>query len=149
MGEGPPGAPYIGFPRYRVRLGSPLLLEEVLIRHPKLRVCVMHYGSPLIDEMIAVLQTYPQVYVDIGGIQWLYPKKYFYDHLERLVDAGFAARIMFGSDQMVWPGVIEPAIAIIEDAPFLSEKQVRDILYNNAARFLRLGDEDIAEHHRR
>ena len=33
--------------------------EEVLIRHPRLRLSVMHYGSPLIDEMIAMLGAYP------------------------------------------------------------------------------------------
>jgi len=146
MGEGPPGAPYLGFPRYRVRLGSPLLLEEVLTRHPSLRICVMHYGSPLVDEMIAILQSYPQVYVDTGGIQWLYPRAYFYEQLKRLVDAGFGKRVMFGSDQMIWPGVIEPAIAIIKQAPFLTQEQKRDILYNNAARFLRLTKEEIAKH---
>ena len=47
---------------------------------------------------------------------------------------------MFGSDQMIWPGVIEPAIAAIEDAPFLSARQKRDILYNNAG--VMLGDDD-------
>jgi len=148
MGEGPPGAPYLGFSGYRVRLGSPLLLEEVLIRHPRLRLCVMHYGSPLVDEMIAVLQSYPQVYVDTGGIQWLYPRAYFYSQLKRLIDAGFGKRVMFGSDQMIWPGVIEPAIAILDEAPFLSDEQRRDIFYNNAARFLRLSEEEIAKHHK-
>jgi predicted TIM-barrel fold metal-dependent hydrolase len=64
------------------------------------------------------------------------------------VDAGFEQRVMFGSDQMVWPGVIERAIAVIEEAPFLNEQQKRDILYNNAARFLRLREEEIAQHHR-
>jgi predicted TIM-barrel fold metal-dependent hydrolase len=54
---------------------------------------------------------------------------------------------MFGSDQMIWPGIIEPAIKVIEDAPFLTEAQTRDILYNNAARFLRLSKEQIARHH--
>jgi hypothetical protein len=49
----------------------------------------------------------------------------------------------------VWPGVIERAIAVIEEAPFLSEAQVRDILYNNAARFLRLSEQEIARHHGR
>ncbi len=56
---------------------------------------------------------------------------------------------MFGSDQLTWPGVIEPAIAVIEEAPFLSEEQKRDILYNNAARFLGLSEEEIARHHGR
>jgi predicted TIM-barrel fold metal-dependent hydrolase len=54
---------------------------------------------------------------------------------------------MFGSDQMVWPEVIERSIAVIEEASFLSEEQKRDIFYNNAARFLRLSEEEIAKHH--
>lgn len=150
MGEGPPGSG--GNPRfsdYRAALTDPFLLEEVLARHPDLRVYVMHYGSPMIDEMISMLYTYPQLYVDIGGQQWVYPRAYFYRQLRQLVDAGFGDRIMFGSDQMIWPQVIEPAIAIIEEAPFLSEEQKRDILYNNAARFLRLSEEEIARHHGR
>ena len=148
MGEGPAGAAYL-FPTYRARLTSPYLLEEVLIRHPRLRVSVMHCGSPLIDAMIAMLGAYPQLYVDIGGIQWFYPRAYFHQQLRKFIDAGFGKRVMFGSDQMVWPGVIEPAIAIIEEAPFLSQEQKRDIFYNNAARFLRLSKEDIARHHKR
>ena len=147
MGTGPPGTPYLGTPEYRARLTSPYLLEDVLVRHPRLRVSVMHYASPLIDEMIAMLWTYPQLYVDIGGIQWGYPRAYFYEQLRKFIDAGFGKRVMFGSDQMNWPGIIEPAIAIIEEAPFLSEKQKRDIFYNNAARFLRLSEEEIAKHH--
>jgi predicted TIM-barrel fold metal-dependent hydrolase len=46
---------------------------------------------------------------------------------------------MFGSDQMRWPEVIGKGIEAIEQAEFLSEEQKRDILYNNAVRFLRLG----------
>jgi uncharacterized protein len=148
MGEGPPGVAYL-IPTYRARLTNPFLLEEVLLRHPRLRVAVMHYGSPLVDEMISMLGAYPQLYVDIGGIQWAYPPEYFYDQLRRFIEAGFGNRVMFGSDQMVWPGVIEPAIAIIEEARFLSEEQRRDIFYNNAARFLRLSEEEIARHHGR
>jgi predicted TIM-barrel fold metal-dependent hydrolase len=56
---------------------------------------------------------------------------------------------MFGSDAMTWPGVIEPSIAIIEDAPFLTEAQKRAILYDNAARFLGLDEDTIARHHGR
>ena len=54
---------------------------------------------------------------------------------------------MFGSDQMIWPEAIELAIEAIESAPFLDEEEKRDIFYNNAARFLRLSEEEIARHH--
>jgi predicted TIM-barrel fold metal-dependent hydrolase len=138
MGEGPPGASYRGYPKYRARLTSPFLLEEVLIRHPKLRIYVMHYGSPLVDDMISMLFSHPQLYVDVAGNNWMLPRKEFHRHLQRLVEAGYGKRIMFGSDAMIWPKTIPVAIESIEKAEFLSAEQKRDIFYNNAARFLRL-----------
>jgi predicted TIM-barrel fold metal-dependent hydrolase len=150
MGEGPPGGPNVeGYAQYRVRLGDPMLLEDVLIRHPKLRVYVMHYGSPFVDQMIALLFSYPQVYVDIAQNDWGFPRRLFYDQLRRLVSAGFEKRILFGSDQMVWPQTIGLAIETIESADFLSRQQKRDILYNNAVRFLRLAPERGGEVDRR
>jgi predicted TIM-barrel fold metal-dependent hydrolase len=107
----------------------------------------MHAGYPMLDEMQALLYAHPQVYVDVAAIVWHMPREGFYRYLEALVDAGFGDRIMFGSDQLRWPGLIERSIAVIEEAPFLSEEQKRDILYNNAARFLRLSEEEIARHH--
>ncbi len=38
----------------------------MLVRHPKLRVYVMHAGWPMINEMIALLYAHPQVCVDMG-----------------------------------------------------------------------------------
>jgi hypothetical protein len=147
MGPGPPGAPYLGFPAYRARLHSPLLLEDVLIRHPNLRLYVMHAGWPMIDDLLALLWAHPQVYVGVGVISFALPRAEFHGYLQRIVEAGFGERVMFGSDQMVWPEVLAVAIESIETAPFLSEAQKRAILYDNAARFLRLSEEEIARHH--
>jgi hypothetical protein len=150
LGEGPPGGIHIlGTSTYRARLGSPFVVEDVLVRHKKLRMYVMHYGSPLVDEMIAMLFSHPNLYVDIACNDWHNPRAQFYNHLQRMIEAGFAKRIMWGSDQMVWPWTIDIAIETIEKAPFLSAKQKRDIFYNNAARFLRLSDKEIAEHYGR
>ena len=147
MGYGAPGGPYWIYPKYRAALGNPLLLEDLLVRHPKMRLYVMHAGMPMTDEMIALLFSHPQVFVDISADNWGVPRKDFYYHLRRLVEAGYAKRIMFGSDQMVWPQTIEVAIKSITDADFLTADQKRDILYNNAARFLRLDAATIARHH--
>lgn len=146
LGPGGPAEPYAS-PNYRARNSSALGLEEVLVRHPNLRVYIMHAGYPLIDDLRALMFNYPHVYVDIASIDYTEPRAAFYAYLRELVEAGYGDRIMFGSDQMIWPGVIEPAIAAIEDAPFLTPEQKRDILYNNAARFLRLSEEEIARHH--
>ena len=137
MGLGPPGASYFSSPKYRARISNPLLLEDVLVRHPKLRLYVMHAGWPMSDQMVALLYAHPQVYVDVAVIDWAIPRKEFHQYLRRLVEAGFSKRIMFGSDQMVWPRAIDIAIEGIRSADFLSEEQKRDIFYNNAARFLR------------
>jgi hypothetical protein len=54
---------------------------------------------------------------------------------------------MWGSDQLIWPRAIEVAIETIEIAPMLSPEDKRDIFYNNAARFLRLSQQEMANHH--
>ena len=131
-----------------MKLGSPLLLEDLIVRHPKLRIYVMHYGSALVDEMIAMLYSHPNLYLDISCNNWAFPRMQFYDNLERMIDAGFERRILFGSDQMAWPGTIGLSIETVEKAPFLSQGQKRDILYHKAARFLRLTKEEIVADHR-
>ena len=144
---GPWGAVYKGMPKMRQSINSPLLLEDVIIKHPKLRIYVMHAGYPRLDEMINMLYAYPQIYVDIGVIDWTRPRKEFHYYLRRIVEAGFGERIMFGSDQMVWTDAIPMAIENVRSAKFLTKKQKGDIFYNNAVRFFRLdaaGNERVA-----
>lgn len=85
--------------------------------------------------------------VDIGSFVYTEPRPAFYASLKSIVDGGYGDRIMFGSDQMIWPGAIGPSVESIEQAPFLTREQKRDIFYNNAARLLRLSKEEIPRHH--
>jgi uncharacterized protein len=147
IGPGAPGEFYLGNRAYRARLQSALTLEEVLVRYPRLRVYIMHAGYPFLDDLIALLFSHPQVYVEVSMLANVEPRAGFYRYLKGIIDAGYEKRIMFGSDQMVWPGLIEAAIQSIDEAPFLSVEQKRDIFYNNAARFLRLSPEEIVRHH--
>lgn len=48
MGPGGGADAYSGGGRYRVTDGDPLKLEPVLVRHPKLRVWIMHAGYPMV-----------------------------------------------------------------------------------------------------
>ena len=123
---------------FRMRFGDPLLLEDVLARHQHLRLYVMHAGYPRLEEMIALLSMYPNVFVDVAALESepLVPRATYYAYLRALVDAGFGKRIMFGSD-FLWQ--LRQGIDAIEHADFLTSDQKADILCNNAARFLRLG----------
>ncbi len=138
-GIGPPGTPYLpGCQGFRVTLGNPALVEEALVKHPRLRVYLMHGGAPYLQETKAILSVYPQVYLDLATISWILPRQEFHDYLRDLMVAGFGKRLLFGSDQMYWPEAIEMAIEGIESASFLSEQEKRDIFYNNAVTFLKL-----------
>jgi predicted TIM-barrel fold metal-dependent hydrolase len=138
MGTGGSGRANVAMPKFRGSMGDPLLLEDLLARHPRLRVQVMHAGYPMIDNMLTLLQANSHVYVDVAGLIWSYPLKEVNRYIERLVDAGFADRVMFGTDQLGWPGLMAYSISLIQNADYLTPKQKRDILYSNAARFLRL-----------
>lgn len=138
LGPGPPGTAYFATPAYRAALGDPFRLEPVLLRHPRLRLYAMHAGWPMGEAMIAMLYAHPQLYVDVGILDYAYPPAGFYAYLKRLIDAGFERRIMFGSDHMIWPDAIPVAIDRIEKAAFLNARQKRLIFHDNAARFLRI-----------
>jgi predicted TIM-barrel fold metal-dependent hydrolase len=147
-GLGPAETPYTCCPKFRVTYGNPILLEEVLVNHPKLRIYLMHGGWPYLEETKAIMSVYPQVYADLATINWIIPREEFQEYLRDLIRAGLDKRLMFGSDQMVWPEAIGLAIDGIESADFLTEEQKRDIFYNNAARFLRISDEEIRNHNK-
>ena len=138
-GSGPAGTAYRPCcPDFRVTLGNPALVEDVLVRHPRLRVYLMHAGAPYLQETKAIMSVYPQVYADLAVINWILPREEFHGYLRELMRAGFGKRLLFGSDQMFWPEAIGMAVEGIESAAFLSEAEKRDIFYNNAVRFLRL-----------
>ncbi len=137
-GLGPPGTPYGCCPDFSVELGNPKLLEPMLKRHPKLRVWLMHAGWPWLQETKALMYVYPQLHADISVINWIIPRQEFHDYLQALMTAGLGDRLMFGSDQMVWPEAITLAVEGTDSAPFLTPAQKRAIFHDNAARFLLL-----------
>ena len=128
--------PYL--PGFRSKAGHPDLLEEVLVKHPNLRIYVENSGYPYLDEMVGLMSQYPQLYGDLSTITWVIPETAFHEYVKGLVRAGLGKRLMYGSDQMRWPEMIERGIDRIKNADYLSEGEKRDIFYNNAATFLRI-----------
>ena len=126
-------------PAFRVRLGDPLLLEEALVRHPRLRVNLMHAGLPFLEGTLAIMRRYPNVYADLSKISDAnaYPREQFHEYLRSLMRANLGGRLMFGSDG-AGPGALGPSIEGIASATFLTDAQKRAILCENAARFFRL-----------
>ena len=143
MGTGGNGMANITQPKYRASMGNPLLLEDLLARHPKLKIWVQHAGYPMVDELIALMGANAYVYCDISGMIWSYPLEEIHAYIKRIVQAGFGKRIMYGTDFMMWPKLFETSIGVIENAQYLSFDQKRDIFFNNAVRFFRLDEKQF------
>ena len=129
----------------RAHNANPMQLEEVLVKHPKLKLYIMHGGWPYVDDVKALLYAHSNLYVDIAVINWVLPEEELYRYLKALIKSGFGDRIMYGSDQMVWPQTIDVGIETIQSADFLTLEQKEDIFYGNASRFLNLEKEEKSE----
>jgi predicted TIM-barrel fold metal-dependent hydrolase len=100
----------------------------------------MHAGYPFLDDTVALMSAYPQLYADLSGVNWSGPREAFHDYLHSLIKAGMGKRLMFGSDGVGLPEAIGLAVDGIESASFLTNEQKDDIFLNNAVRFLRLDE---------
>ena len=140
-GGGDPGGTNSWSPKARLSLGDPYLIEDVLIKYPKLRIYMMHAGGEDWPEHgIRLMAYYPQLYTDVAVMLWVEPntQRFISSFLKNAKHAGYLNRVMFGSDQMIWPYAIEKSIKFLNSLPFLTQQDKEDILYNNAMRFLQL-----------
>lgn len=133
------GIVYQGYPKFRLRYGNPLSLEDALAAHARLRLYIMHAGEPWRQDTLAMMSMYPQLYMDVGAIVWLMPRPAFHGLMRELVGHGLGKRIMFGTDEMAWPDAIRLAVENVDSADFLTPEQKADIFYNNAQTFFRTG----------
>lgn len=140
-GGGDPGGTYSWSPKARLRLADPYLIEDVLVKYPKLRIYMMHAGGEDWPEhAIRLMAYYPHLYTDVAVMLWVEPntQRYIKEFLRNIKEAGYLHRVMFGSDQMIWPYAIEKSITFLNSLTFLTKKDKEDILHNNAARFLKI-----------
>jgi predicted TIM-barrel fold metal-dependent hydrolase len=117
-----------------------VLLEDVAVRFPKLKIVIAHMGWPFYDHALYMLFTYENVYLDTATVNWILEKQLFNRMLEEAVDTVGSDRILFGTDQMVWPQMITPTVESIRDVPLLSDQDKRNILGENARRMLKIAD---------
>ena len=140
-GGGDPGGTYSWTPKARLKYGDPYLIEDVLVRYPKLRIYLMHNGGEEWHEhALRLMAYYPQLYTDIAVMLWVEPntQRTVVEFLKNAKHAGYLNRVMFGSDQMKWPYAIGKSVDFLNSLDFLTKKDKEDIFYNNAARFLGL-----------
>jgi len=81
-----------------LKYSEPLLLEDLAIDFPDLKMIVAHLGFPNEVELFALMRKQPNVFAEISGCT-TQPYR-FYNSLTAAVDYGVADKLLFGSD---WP----------------------------------------------
>ncbi len=77
-------------------VARPILLDEVALRFPELRIVIAHMGHPWFEETIAVVRRHPHVYADVSALvsrRWL-----LYNALVQAVEYRVEHKLLFGTD---------------------------------------------------
>jgi predicted TIM-barrel fold metal-dependent hydrolase len=89
IGSGLPGGGGI-----RLKHGNPMLIDDVAVDFPEMRIIMAHPSFPWQDEAISVALHKSQVYIDLSG--WT-PKR-FPPQLVSFMKGALKDRVLFGSD---------------------------------------------------
>jgi uncharacterized protein len=128
IGAGLPGGGGI-----RLRYGNPMLVDDVAVDFPAMRIIMAHPSFPWQDEALSVALHKPEVFLDLSG--WT-PKR-FPAQLVAYVRSALKDQTLFGSD---YP-LITPERWISDFATLdIDETVTHSILKDNAASLLGLGD---------
>ncbi|GGM17970.1 4-hydroxyphenyl-beta-ketoacyl-CoA hydrolase [Streptomyces fumigatiscleroticus] len=126
IGAGVPGGGGI-----RLKYSDPMLVDDVAVDFPHLRIILAHPSFPWQDEALAVATHKPHVYIDLSG----WSPKYFPPQLVRYANSLLKDKVLFGSD---YP-VITPDRWLADFEKLDIRPEVRPkILKENAARLLGL-----------
>ena len=79
-----------------LRYAHPLLMDEIAIRFPELRVVMAHMGHPWQRETIVTIRKHPHVYADVSAL--FYRPWSFYEGLRLATEWGALPKLLFGSD---------------------------------------------------
>jgi predicted TIM-barrel fold metal-dependent hydrolase len=130
IGAGVPGGGGI-----RLKYSNPMLVDDVAVDFPELRIILAHPSFPWQDEALAVANHKPYVYIDLSG----WSPKYFPPQLVRYANSLLKDKVLFGSD---YP-VITPDRWLADFDKLEIKPEVRPkILKDNAARLLGLATDD-------
>jgi predicted TIM-barrel fold metal-dependent hydrolase len=126
------------WPNYRIYHGDPLLIEDVLAKYPSLKINLMHAGGVFFEHTLRLMGGYRNLYADLGILLWTTPrsKDYALRFLKSAKKYGLLDRVLFGSDQMMWPDAITSSIDFLNSLDFLTEEEKQMILYQNGLKFL-------------
>lgn len=130
------GYPPPGTRKNVLTYSNPIVIDEFINSFPKANIIIAHMGFPWTDIAIALATQYPNIYLDVSNMAYMMPKR-----LEELLlqakEIMGTRKILFGSDGSL-PEMIEIAINYFNNADFLSQQDLENIMGRNAQKLLNL-----------
>ena len=82
---------------------TPLAFEIVAEKHPKLKICMGHFGWPWVRETAMLMLKYPNVYADTGALYFDNAREFYTQTFTRdipitWIDRSLRHQVMFGSN---------------------------------------------------
>lgn len=81
---------------YPLSYARPILMDDIALAYPDLKIVLAHLGHPWSEEAISVIRKQPNVYADVSALY--YRPWQFYNTMRVLVEYGSWGKVMFGSD---------------------------------------------------
>ena len=79
-----------------IRYAHPLLMDEVAMRYPDLKIIMAHLGHPWTVDSAVVVRKHPNVYTDISGL--FYRPWTFYEAMIKATEWAVLDKVLFASD---------------------------------------------------
>jgi len=132
------------FPRRApLKFSLPILLEDVAMQFPRLKMIIAHLGHPWISETIVLIRKQPNFFADISALH--YRPWQFYNALITAREYGVMDKLLFGSD---YPFTTAEAtmkdlrdfnkMAFGTNMPTLSENEIEGLIHSATLKLLEL-----------
>ena len=82
-----------------IRYAHPLLMDEVAMRYPDLKIIMAHMGHPWTVDTAVVVRKHPNVYADISGL--FYRAFGYYEAMIKATEWNVLDKLLFASDYPV------------------------------------------------
>ncbi len=79
-----------------IRFAHPLLMDEVAMRYPNLKIIMAHLGHPWTVDTAVVVRKHPNVYTDISGL--FYRPFGYYEAMIKAAEWNVLDKLLFASD---------------------------------------------------
>ncbi len=126
-----------------IRFAHPLLMDEVAMRYPDLKIIMAHMGHPWTVDTAVVIRKHPNVYADISGL--FYRAFGYYEALIKATEWNVLDKLLFASDFPVTTAAetfdaLHQVNDIVAGTPFprVPEDKLEAIIYRDSLALLGL-----------